>query len=177
MTDAPQAPVSKPGFRWARLVLILSLALNLIVVGLIVGAFIGFGDKRGGGAPPRVMDRMSMGLGAQISALPEAARNRVAEAGGGFTRENRREKFARLRQSQNAIIEAMSAEPFDENALRAALDAHRETAFGSTIALHDRFVQEFSALSQEERKSVLKEAETMRRKWRDRKRKKREGKD
>lgn len=168
-TNPPAGPAPTRR-RWGRVLLVASLALNLVFIGLIVGAV-----ARGGGVASgaRHLDRMSMGLGAYIEALPADARAIVKSAGGGFERDDRRARFRALHAQRKAIVEALEAEPFDAQALRAAVMTHRNSTLGSSIALQDAFLEAFVGLDAAERNRVLAEAQSIKRKWRE-KREKRE---
>lgn len=164
-TNPNPAPAPRKG-RWRTVVFIASLALNLVVIGLVAGAF--FAGRHS--YIPHHLDRVSMGLGDYIRALPEEARDRVLQAGGGFDRANLRERLRELRRNRDALRQVMEAEPFDIEAARAALEAHRDKALQSTRAVQDAFLEAFAALSPEDRAAVIAEARDARKhrksKWR-----------
>lgn len=162
----------RPG-RGRKVLLIGSLALNLIFIGLIVGAVL-----RGGppGSGPRHLDRMSMGLGAYIEALPPDVRAGVKAAGGGFDLADRRARFQAVREGRRAMTAALKADPFDADALRAAVAGHRNAALGGSVALQDAFVEAFAALSPEQRAEVLEKARSLKRAWREKRKQRREDK-
>lgn len=100
----PRAKLS----RRMRILLVLSLALNLAVIGLIVGAGVSgrFGDR-----PPRSFD---FGLGPVARALESDERRAIG-------RELRRDGALRgydMRQGANDMVAALRAEPFEPETLR-----------------------------------------------------------
>jgi len=92
--------------RW-RIVLLASLAVNLLVVGLVAGALLDRDDRRPGfrGQP-------------LVSALPDADRAALRDELGRPDREDRRARF-------RALLDAIRAEPFDAAALRDLLATER----------------------------------------------------
>ena len=144
MAETPDPP-GKKRFAWGRVLLIGSLALNLLVVGLVAGALLS-------GGPPgdRNPALRALGYGPFLQALPRADRAAMAEAfkeKAGSFRENRRE----LRREFDRFLELLRADPLDADALRAAIDRQRariseRQALGSAL-LVDRIV----AMSAEDR--------------------------
>lgn len=122
---APMTPsnsAEKSGkFRWSRVILALSLALNLAVVGLIAGAFLG--KERD--APPRGYSSRDVGYAPYISALNKDERRAVgrklmnAAPSRDEARDARREGFEQ-------ILDALRATPYDPAALEAAISSQRE---------------------------------------------------
>ena len=87
----------KPKRNWVKIALIGSLAVNLLIVGLIVGAVMRFDKGQG-----RHLNRVSMGLGLFIQALPDEARAEVNAAGGPHLG-NRRAFRKEIRSRQKAL--------------------------------------------------------------------------
>ena len=146
----------KPKRNWMKIVLIGSLALNLLIVGLVVGAMMRF-DKGHG----RHFDRVSMGMGLFIQALPEDARKQVKASGGPYVG-NFRAFRKEMRVSQKRLETAILATPFSEEAVRAAISARRDFALGATAQVQDAFVSALSGLSVEERATFNARVETLR---------------
>lgn len=111
-TDTATPPTRAP--RWMKIVLALSLALNLAVAGLALGAFLKDGPRRG---MPR---DLSFGPFTEAfsaddrRALREAFRERVPSF---------REERAAARADFAALVAALRADPVDPAALTAALEA------------------------------------------------------
>ncbi len=111
MSDTSGA-APKQRWPWGKIVLFVSLALNLLIVGLVVGALLN---------GPRDRDRnpalRDLGFGPFVQALPRADRRALGDAllrQAGAFRENR----AEMRASFEAFLGALRAEPFDAVALR-----------------------------------------------------------
>lgn len=115
MTDpVPPAPspVAAPG-RWIRVALALSLALNLLVVGISVGAVL-----RGGPAP----GGRDFGLGPLSEALSREDRKALRAAFLDRHPDIRAERRA-IRAQFDDLLAVLRADPFDPTALDAALEA------------------------------------------------------
>ncbi|WP_069300882.1 periplasmic heavy metal sensor [Neptunicoccus sediminis] len=123
---------------WGKVALIGSLALNLLVVGLVVGAFGRFDGHAGG--------RAGMGLGSFIKALPEAEQDMV-RAASGLRREDRKKTMQALRASKNALEQALLAQPFNEEAARAAIKAHHLIALQHGERLQNALVKAVADMS------------------------------
>ena len=120
----------KPRKVW-RGILVVSLALNLLFVGLIGGAYL-----RGGGAPSRGFD---LQLGPLSEALSREDRRKIGDqirrdiGRSGLSRRERRESF-------EALVSAVEAQPFDPEALTRLIEEQqsrsntvRRTALGSFV--------------------------------------------
>lgn len=106
---------TKPGpSRLWRIVLVGSLALNLAVAGLVVGAAVSgrFGDR-----PPRSFD---FGLGPVALALDPAERRAI----GGAMRRDGALRAGDPRRNAAAMVAALRAEPFDPDQLQDLMTAH-----------------------------------------------------
>jgi len=116
-TTAPTPPPAAPAPatpRGVKIALALSVALNLGVAGLAVGAWLGDGPHRG---MPR-----DMSFGPFTEALDEddrrAIRKALLERLGEF-----REQRAAARAEFETLLATLRADPFDPEALKAALEA------------------------------------------------------
>lgn len=101
---------------WLRIVLGVSLALNLLVVGLIVGAIVRFGDMDGHRSLPH-----SMGA-AMFRELPREDRQALRQIAGDhpIRSQQLRAEEARL------IADALQTNPFDRDAVQSVLDAQTQ---------------------------------------------------
>jgi len=104
--------------RGLRILLVASLALNVAVVGLAIGAAGNW--KRGG--PPRQID---LGAGQLIRALPREERRAMGEAmrnDPNVQLPSRRD----VQQTMETVVEILRADPFDRAALDGVLSEMRE---------------------------------------------------
>ncbi len=148
MTETPQ-PTPPPNRRWVKIVLVVSLALNLAVLGVVAGGLIA--RHRAMDAPPMI-DRALAPLGLRLyaramdaedrRAVIDAARDRRADLAAG--RSALRGHFA-------ALAGALRAEPFDPAAVAAVLADQRRAA-GRQLALgQDILVDRIAAMPRERR--------------------------
>ncbi len=118
MTNDPSLrPPSKPPFRWGRVVLFVSLALNLAVAGVVGGAILGrFGPDR------HEITARDISFGLFSEALsPEdrkALRRAYVQAN-----PNRGADRQKMRDDLQTVLTALRADPFEVNILRQALEA------------------------------------------------------
>ncbi len=120
----PATPPAAPrkGRRLTKVILVISLTLNLLVVGLVAGAHLRDGsDDRRFPRPERTAMR-DMGFGPFISALPREHKRGIGKAlrdrSGSFVA-NRRA----LAQEMRDIIGVLRADPFDPAVLNDVLEA------------------------------------------------------
>lgn len=145
MTDTPPPSDAARPRGWLRWLLALSLACNLAVAGLVIGAAIRFRD-----GPPRVFD-LSIGplaraLGREDRAwiMRELARSH-----------DLRPRSAEARRAEAAALAAaVRAAPFDAGAFAAALDAMRGRAETLQRAAQDLLVARIASLAPEERAAL-----------------------
>ena len=154
MTD--QTPKAKPTKRprnWTKILLIVSLAFNLLIVAAVTGAFFK-NEKRYG----RHLDRASMGLGAYILALPEPAQNEIMSIIGKGS-DDRRKFRQTMWQSRKNLVAALQAKPFSAEAVKAAMDDQRSGALNRTTKIQDAYLDAVTNMSEEERATHLARAE------------------
>lgn len=133
-----------------RLVAIVSLALNLFVIGIFVGGVLrdkrrGFGP---GGGPPFSV-RGAKGL---ISSAAQPIAEEVQRA-----HEERVDRaFDVLRAKAEQVDVAVAAEPFDKAKLEAALSDMRDAHQALQIELHQEFVELAAKLERPDREKLVK---------------------
>lgn len=146
MSDfSPKPTPSKGGRNWTRIVLLISLALNLVIVGALVGAF--WKNEKPTG---RHLDRMSMGLGIYMRVLPEPAQSEIMALVGSGS-EDRRSFRRAMRERQREFERVLLEKPFSEQAVRDALMQRRDFALNKTVSLQDAYVDALVAMSDAER--------------------------
>lgn len=132
--------------RWIKVALLVSLSLNLVVVGAIVGA-------RGFGPVPGASERMGGpmgGGGALARALSSEDRKALRETLG-QDRDQRRENRRAMRAMRAEIVAQLRATPFDPAALAQALEA--QSQLGQSLAARGQgaLLQRISEMSDAER--------------------------
>lgn len=131
--------------RGVKIALGLSLALNLLIVGLVVGALIAVGPGRSGGDDPRLR---TLGLGPFAIALPREDREAVTDRiDRDALRVERRALGRNLAQLRGAIV----AEPFDRDAAEVALAGSRQAAAALQGQAHVALLDQIETMSADER--------------------------
>ena len=116
MTDQQNAKAPKKPRNWLRVAFIASLAVNLLVVAALSGAF-----WKNQGPKGRHLDRVSMGLGAYILALPDAEQAEVLALAGKGSK-NRKACRKTMRQKREMLEQVLHSTPFSEEDVRAAME-------------------------------------------------------
>lgn len=132
--------------RWVKLLLVLSLGVNLLVAGLVVGA----GAHRYHGDDRRAPGGDITAYGPFARALPEAARDRMRENFRARAPELRANRAA-LRESFHDLRAALKAVPYDEAAVVRILDQQRAQIDGQTLIVRELFLKEVAGMSDAER--------------------------
>lgn len=142
----PPAPQKRRSPTWVRVVLFASLALNLLIVGLVVGT-LGQRAKIDRSDAPRLRDA---GLGPLAMILPRDQQ--------GALREQLRHHAPDLRQNREMmrndirlILTALRSEPFDPGALAEVLSGQRRTATGRMEIGHRALIEAVSNATPQER--------------------------
>jgi len=135
-----------------RTLLFLSVALNLLVIGAIAGAW-GAGVRLQRMAGEAVVARMP-GPRAFLSALPPETREIMrAELADSWT-ESRALRQAALQARRDAFV-AASTEPYDTERVRAAFARLREADQRAIGVFHDNVIEAFARLTPEQRREAL----------------------
>jgi uncharacterized membrane protein len=115
MTDqTPPSAAPVTNARWLKPALIVSVALNLAVAGLVLGAWLGDGPRRG---MPR-----DMSFGPFSEALSDQDRRELRKALMDRAGEFRSSRDA-ARAEFETLLAALRADPFDPDAMKSALAA------------------------------------------------------
>lgn len=145
---APAAVAAGPCPRWLRPTLAVSVALNLLVAGVVAGALLGGGPWRDGSARGAAM--RDAGFGPYAAALDDrdrAALRRALAARGPDLRAAR----DAMRRDMAEVAALIRAEPFDAEAVRAAM-ARGSARMGEVIGLgQSLIVGHVASLSPQER--------------------------
>ncbi len=162
-------PAAGPGGRWRTPLLILSLALNLFLGGLLIGGWIagrppggdsmidgpmsdgpiqGLAGDRPGSA------QSTPGLHRLIGALSPEARPEARRVFQEHRRELRTGIIA-LAESRRRVAAALSAEPFDPASLAAAFEELRHRTGAVQAGIHDGLVELSVRLNPEDRRRLV----------------------
>lgn len=120
MTDQTQTTKPRSG-RVLRIALFVSLALNIVIVGLFAGAVFDNRDKIGRGGP-NTRAAFDAGIGPFGNAMTREQRRDFGREFDG-RRDDLRDNRGEVRSHMQAMISAIVAQPFDEVALRDAFTA------------------------------------------------------
>ena len=123
-----------------RYLLVASLALNLAVVGVVVGSAF---DRHGHGRGPHMAGPMAP----LIMSLPEDAREGLIDELRSLPRPDRDMR----RRSFDALLTAIRAEPFRPEAVTAALREQRDLGEARLSSLETVLADQLAGLSAEER--------------------------
>jgi uncharacterized membrane protein len=151
----------KPKKSWMKYLLIVSLGLNLAIAGLVIGAKMGgHGGPRGGHA------KYAGGTGMHVlmRSLPDSKRGEVRK----YFHEKRdkiRANGDAMRNSLISISTAISARPFDENALTTAFAEQRTHITAVTQDAQKSFVAIIAGMSDDERAEYVENMKEHRHKW------------
>lgn len=140
--------------RWLLTGLVVSLALNLFLVGLGVGALVFGGGKRGAEAETVAPRRAPMWMAGR--GLSEAYRPAYRQVLMRATRETRADLMESRRLKRQAF-DAMAATPYDARAVAADLERARALEFKTRTRLEQE-IAAFAATLPPEERSALSEA-------------------
>ncbi len=139
--------------RLVRYCLVVSLALNLLVVGIFVGAIAGH-DRRSHGWNPAGMSVRPL-----INALPDAERSVLIDRLREASKSEAGDAGTVIRRNVELLASAIEADPYDAEAVLSAFQKQRETFGRLGEKGHSAIVDVISELSPEDRVSL---AETLR---------------
>jgi len=136
-----------------RTVLFISLALNLLIIGGVAGAW-GAGVRLQRETETRAVVERMPGPRAFLRALPpearELMRDELAESWG----ESREARQAAIQARRDAFA-AVGAEPYDGARVRAAFERLRAADQAAIAVFHDNVIEAFGELSPEQRREAL----------------------
>jgi len=138
-------------FPW-RTLLFVSVALNLLVVGAVAGAW-GAGVRVQREVGEAVVARMP-GPRAFLAALPPDTRAIMRRELADSWTESRELRRAALEARRDAFV-AASTEPYDAEQVRAAFARLREADQRAIAVFHDNVVDAFARLTPEQRRQAL----------------------
>lgn len=142
MSMTPEPPQSRPRI-WLRVVLALSLALNLLFVGLVAGAAMRFGGMGAHRMPPPVGSAL-------YRAMPRDDRRALREMMFDRHRDDRAEE---RRADARAIAEVLRAEPYDGAALERVVRDQLARRHGWMESAQAEWLDRVGAMSADERRA------------------------
>ncbi len=135
MTDAPA-----PKRRWMPILLVVSLALNLMVAGVALGTVLRFKGQDRVAAPP--------GFGPSLyHALPKSERKALR----GELSALRGKGSHRRQQDFSTLSQALRVVPFEPATVQALLEQQAQATAALQEALHQQWLAQISAMNDEER--------------------------
>lgn len=146
MDMPPPAPQPARNLRWLRGLLIASLAVNLLFVGLAVGAAMRFGGHDGRRPPPSVGSAL-------YRAMPQEDRTAMREEMRKLRDEDR---GATRKADAERIAEALRQTPFDQTALGDLVYQQMTRQNGWFTATQNAWLERVAAMSPEERDAYAK---------------------
>lgn len=138
-------------FPW-RTLLFVSVALNLLVIGAVAGAW-GAGVRVERAAGEAVVQRMP-GPRAFLRALPPETREIMRRELAGSWTQSRDLRRAALQARRDAFA-AAATEPYDAERVRAAFARLREADQSAIGVFHDNVIEAFARLTPEQRREAL----------------------
>lgn len=141
--------VSQRTGRGLKIALGLSLAVNLLILGLVVGALVAVGPGRSGNDDPRLR---ALGLGPFAIALPREDRQAVTDR---IDRDALRSERRALGESLGQLRAALLADPFDRAAAEAALARSRGAAEAAQGQGHRALLDHIETMSADERAELV----------------------
>ena len=132
--------------KWLVIGLVASLALNLALVGFLVGTESGPPPWHRGAFEPVA------GLPRLMGFLPKERRQELMEQ---HPRRRLRESLRDMRRAQRAMDAALAEEPFDAEALSTALARYRRHFADSQASSHAAFVAIAAQLTPQERRRFV----------------------
>jgi len=143
--------MSESRFPW-RTLLFISLAVNLLVIGAVVGA-VAAGVRVQRENPEALVARMP-GVRAFMTAIPAEARPAVRRELVRSWQESRDARQAAIQARRDAFA-VTTEEPFDAVRVRAAFARLREADQAAIGVFHDNMIDAFATLTPEQRQSTI----------------------
>jgi len=149
MDDPTTAPKAARGPRWVKVVLALSLALNLAIAGAVAGFFLRDGPMRD--------SRTAMGYAAPyIIALPREARRGVFQT---IRSDDALPKRKDRRAQYAEMLAALRSDPFDGDAVRTILTRQWQSVGDIQDVAQSAWLAAVSGMSTDERAAYVEKVE------------------
>ena len=139
---APAPPARAPARRWLKIALAVSVAINLLFIGLAAGRVFGPGPFGRMGAFERAAEALPPAEADQFRQIMRQHRSRMAD------------EFKAMRQAREDVRAALRAEPFDRTRLERALAEVRQRSEATQQSLHAALVEGAARMSPEGRERL-----------------------
>lgn len=147
MSETVDRPAGAPV--WMRILLVLSLVVNVLILGVVIGAFARWGD---GEHRDHLRGARDLAPPPFVLAFEREERRALVRDLRGRTAGMERGREA-VRTDLRAILAALRSDAFDADAVRALLAAERQRSQGRQAAGEDVFVDYLEGLSPDERRA------------------------
>ncbi|WP_296420244.1 periplasmic heavy metal sensor [Pseudooctadecabacter sp.] len=128
---------------WTKVLLVASLALNLLIVGAVIGVVASGGTRAG----PQRFDLTAGPLTRAMEAPDREAVRQALRDSGAFRPSNRRD----IRADMGVLIDTVRSDTFDAAAFRAALMRQRDRLQAGQVAVIDAVAAQIEQMSPEDR--------------------------
>lgn len=151
MSDQQTPDTAKPARRWMKPLLIVSLAMNLLFVGLIAGSI---WKHRHRGAKVAKHKAFEATIEQIMTELP-ASKRQTAESVLGRLRSEVIPRASGRRKAVAKVVEALKADPYDEKSLADALAGLRQLRNDVHLGMHELSLELVRDMTPEERRRLL----------------------
>jgi uncharacterized membrane protein len=139
--------ISMRNNKWLIGFLLVSLTLNLLLIGFLAGRLSGLGAPPPFGPDPtsgfvRLLGFLDTDRRASIKPVLRSHMNEIMPT------------LRNVRRNQRAVFDALTAEPFDPDKLTRALDALQSNLSAAQLASHESFVAMAAELTPAERRQL-----------------------
>ena len=131
--------------------LIVSLMVNALLIGLIIGG--GLGQRKTGASPSIPGDERALIRGID-EAVPSDQRQTVRRAFRRAFEDSRRERRA-VRDVRRKLGSLLSADSYDAAEVQSAFQELRDAESAMKKRMHDVLAEQFGALSEEQRRAIV----------------------
>lgn len=132
-----------------RILLVVSLSLNVLIVMAVVGAHFAPDERRG--PPPRVKD---LGGSLLFDALPDAEKSAFRAELRDQIKSGKRPNRQALRSLNDALLAALRAEPFDPVAVASVMEAIESARRQQLLIGQEAFVAYLAKMTPEQRQDM-----------------------
>lgn len=147
----------KRNWNWTKTLLVVSLAVNLLVAGMVAGST--FGHRKGDRQDPF----FGGGMRPYVASLPESQREYVRDRLL-HNRDAARAARQEMRRSAQNVRDAITTEPFDPDGLNTAFAAQRSVYDSIAAKGHHALVEILAGMSQDERAQFMAKLKSFERK-------------